>query len=164
MPFLPALARRRFRLAGWRIDFSVWRWVSYYHHTALRDTTLRFACMVLLALRACRLSEARRGRDMSGACGHAVGEHGQPRSGCMSVARYGNGFHHRRKVRMRGSRRGNGCGRGDRMVRRETRILSGRACARDCSGYGRRFVGFLPPLAPLKGGIIKVLWPVLPAI
>ena len=29
------------------------------------DTTLRFACMVLLALRACRLSEAGRGREMS---------------------------------------------------------------------------------------------------
>ena len=29
MPFLPALAGRRFRLAGRRIDFSVWQWVSY---------------------------------------------------------------------------------------------------------------------------------------
>ena len=38
-------------------------------------TTLRFACMVLLALRACRLSEARRGREMlCRSSGFACGE------------------------------------------------------------------------------------------
>ena len=60
---------------------------------------------------------------------------------------------------------GEGLGRGDRMVRRETRVMAGRACARDGSGYGRRGVGLdNPPLAPLKGGDIRVPWPELPDI
>ena len=63
------------------------------------------------------------------------------------------------------SRRGKCVGRGDRMVRRETGIWFGRACARDGSGYGRRFAGFgIPPLVSLKGGNQRVLWPVLPDI
>ena len=47
--------------------------------TGMSDTTLRFACMVLLALRACRLSEAGRGREML--CSLKQCQHCKPRMG-----------------------------------------------------------------------------------
>ena len=53
---------------------------------------------------------------------------------------------------MRGSRRGECVGRGDRVLRRETGMGDGRACVRDGSGNGRRSAGFLTPLGPPKGG------------
>ena len=62
-------------------------------------------------------------------------------SGCMSVAGDGSATSHQVMVPSRESRgAGEGLGRGDRMVRRETRVMAGRACARD--GFaGRRSAG-----------------------
>jgi hypothetical protein len=128
---LPALAGRGFHLAGRRISFSLMWWLSVL-----------------------RVVSGRRGRPNGMVDVNRV-------SGCMSVAGYGYESHHCLMVWVRGSRRGgvfrargsDGSPRNGWMVRTGVREGLQRKWTAVC-----RFL--TPPLAPLKGGIIRVRWPV----